>query len=177
MQKLFSEIVGMHVLEEFGGGQPIALVRDIIIDPENGKVVGFIVGKRKMIVPMDIEYIGANMLVHSRDSIVPFDDVMRVQTIMQEQESTILWRKVFEEKTNTYVGRVVDYVINTNLMSLLALHVAKTFFVFQYDEKIISAKSIVRIEKEGIYIKSATEKKKAAEKILEPKIESTPSLA
>ena len=40
MQKLYSELIGMSVLTEYSA-TPVALIKDIIIDPDSGKVLAF----------------------------------------------------------------------------------------------------------------------------------------
>lgn len=153
MQKLYSEIIGMPVFTEYSK-MPVTLVRDIIIDPENGKVLAFVVKNNHIIVPLDIERFLDGLYIAEKDRILPVDDVLRVHEV-KKQEIDIIGSRVLTEPDKIYLGKVVDYEIDTAHMILSAIHAAKTFFFFRFQEKVISARSIIKISKHSVLVKSA----------------------
>ncbi|MBI2638538.1 PRC-barrel domain-containing protein [Candidatus Peregrinibacteria bacterium] len=164
MQKLYSELIGLPVFDEYSSS-PLTLIRDIFIDPENGKVVAFAVKNNRIIVPLDVERLGRGLFIKDQSHIVPTEDVLRAKEVA-ERKIKILGSRVITQNTKIYLGRVVDYEIETRGMMLVSIHVAKTFLFFRFQEKIISYKSIIRIHKESIIVKdariAAREKEKAA---------------
>lgn len=164
MQKLFSELIAMPVIDEYSS-HPIALVRDIIIDPETGIVIAFEVGKNRIITPMDIARIGSALFIRDAEHIVDVDEVLRVKTV-KDKGIFILGSRVVAEKTHEYMGKAVDFSIDTKSMSLAQIFAAKTFFFFRFNERIFARRDIVRIKKGEIIMKNkreapAPEKEKA----------------
>ncbi|PIQ78576.1 hypothetical protein COV82_00210 [Candidatus Peregrinibacteria bacterium CG11_big_fil_rev_8_21_14_0_20_46_8] len=152
MQLLFSELIGMPVIEPHNR-RPVATVRDVIIDPEKkGKVVGFILGKNRALAAMDVERLGNALYIGDADNIVPPEDLLRLQAIQQMQVH-LIGARVIGETTGIYLGRVIDYSIDTKQMQLSSISVAKLFLFLKFQEKIISAHKIVEIRKETIIVK------------------------
>lgn len=167
MQKLYSQLVRMGVCEE-GIRNPIAYVSDIIIDPENGKVLAFLLQNLHIVVPMDIEHVGSSITILERERIVPMSEVLRVQEVYN-MGIPLLASRVIAEHDATFIGRVFDYEIDTTHMVLKSIHVAKTFLLFHVQERIILSKHIVKISKNLIVVKDmpiAEEKAKAASRVL-----------
>lgn len=152
MQKLYSEFIGMPVFSEYSSS-PLALVRDVIIDPENGKLLALLVKNNYIIVPMDIERTTASAIfIADKDRILPVDDVLRVKAVLT-RHIAILNAKVITEKTHEYMGRIVDFEIDTTHMALTNIHVAKQILFLRFNERIIDYKHIVRIEKHSVIVK------------------------
>lgn len=162
MQKLYSEIIGMPVCTEYSK-RPVALVQDVIVDPENGKILAFRVKNDHMVVPLDVERFSNELYIAEKDRILPIDEVLRVFEVAKH-EIHILGSRVSTDLDKLYLGRVVDYEIDTKHMNMSAIHVAKTFFFFRFQEKIISARSIIKINKNSILVKSAHVLSKASDK-------------
>lgn len=155
MQKLYSELIGMSVLTEYSNSL-IALVKDIIIDPENGRVLAFVVKQNRIISPMDIETININLVIHDSDRIVSMNEILRVETVAK-MDIPIIGAKVISERGKKYIGRVVDYSIDTRHMALSSIYCAKSFFFFRVDERIIPYKNIIKITKNVVTIKDSAE--------------------
>lgn len=166
MHKLYSELIGLSVFDEYSSA-PLALIRDILIDPENSKVIAFIVKNNRIIVPLDVERFGRGLFIKDQNHIVPTDDVLRVAEVV-ERKTKILGTRVITQNTKIYLGRVVDYEIETRGMMLASIHVAKTFLFFRFQEKIISHRSIVKINQESIIVKDTRIPSKEKEKIVAP---------
>jgi len=162
MQKLYSQLIGLPIFDEYSP-VPITLVRDLLIDPENGKLLAFIVKNQRIIVPLDVIRLGSGLFIKDREHIVVMDDVLRVAQVAQ-QKTKIMGARVITQHQKTYLGRVVDYEIDSHSLTLSTLHVAKTYLFFRFQEKIIPFHAIVRINKETIIVKDARATLPLAEK-------------
>lgn len=153
MQKLYSEIIGVPVFDEYSSS-PLALVQDIIIDPENGKVLAFLVSKKRIVVPLDIQRFNSNLLVADKDVLLPVNDVLRVAEVVK-RSTRIIGARVLTERSKTFLGRVVDYEIDTTHMVLTKIHTARVFFFFRFQERIISYRNIVKIGEHAIIVQES----------------------
>lgn len=157
MQKLYSQLIGLPVFDEASASNsPVALLRDVLIDPENGKVLAFIIKNQRIIVPLDVERLNSGLFIAHQERIVPLDDVLRVHQISQ-MKIGIIGARVITEREKTFLGRVVDYEIDTTHMVLTHIHIAKLFLFFRFQERIISYRHIVRIDKHTVVVKDTKE--------------------
>lgn len=156
MQKLYSQLVGLPVFDEHSGS-PVTLVRDVIIDPENGKVLAFMVKNQHIIVPLDVEKLNNGLFIHDRDRILHINEVLRVQEVHSKRHAPIIGAKAITERGKIYLGRVVDYEIDALHMVLTRIHTAKVFFFFRFQERIISYRHIVKIGKDTVIVKDSHE--------------------
>lgn len=163
MQRFYSELIGLPIYSS-SSNSPITLIKDLIIDPETGKLLAFYVRNNRIVVPMDVENLGSALVVEDRDRILPIDDVLRVKEVAK-MNMRIIGSKVFSQMNKIFLGRVVDYEIDTTHMVLTKIHVAKIFIFFHLNERIFSQKQIVKIEKKKIIVRDNKEilvKEKAA---------------
>ena len=155
MQKLYTQLIGMPVFDECTN-MPYGLVRDVIIDPENGRVVALLLPGRRVVAAREIERISTAVFIRDKESIVSVEEVLRVHEIYK-RHIKILWARVLTQKEKLYLGRVVDYEIDTTTMSLSKLDVAKVFFFFRFQERLIPARNIVKVERSRIIVKEILE--------------------
>lgn len=148
-------MIGFPVFDEFSNSQ-IALIQDIIIDPETGKVLAFLIKNNRIIAPLDVQRINSALSIENSDRILPLDDILRVYEVYK-MKVDIIGAKVITERKKLYLGRVFDFAIDTTHMTLTNIYVAKIFFLFRFEEKIISYKNIVRINKNTIIVKDLKE--------------------
>jgi len=160
MRRLFSELIGIQVVDSHTTHQ-CGVVRDLIIDPEKGTVLAFIVGKNKIVAPMDVERIGNALFINSSDHITSIEDILRVDEV-HKRNIQILGAQVRGIETGMYLGRVFNYSIDTTHMRLTAIYVAKLFLFFKYEEKNIAAKNIVEIKANEIRVKELLKTKEEA---------------
>lgn len=157
MQKLYSQLIGLPVFDEASASNsPLALIQNIIVDPESGKVLAFLIKNHHIIVPVDVERLGSGLFIVDRDRIVPLDDVMRVHEVFK-MHIGIIGARVITEREKRFLGRVVDYEIDTTHMVLTHIHVAKLFLFFRFQERIISYRHIIRIDKHTVVVKDLKE--------------------
>lgn len=158
MEKYYTGIVGAAVKidDEI---IPIAFVRDLVIDPENGKVVGFLLspGRNHVISPVDVVAWGDSLKVHNHDVIVESGDILRVQEILGRR-APVFGAKVVTEKGKN-LGRVVDMAIDTSDFSLTKIYVAKLFLgILKLSTRLISARNIIEIKGNKVIVKDDEEK-------------------
>ena len=165
MERLLSNIVGIPVYED-DGHRPLTTVRDVIIDPESGVFLGVItnIGKNEIIAERDMLSLGEVIKIHGRDSIIPAEDVFRIDEVLKSGKR-IFGNKVVTENGEN-LGKVFDLAIDKNTMALSKIFTAKGLLgLFRYDTRIISAKNIVEVLPHKIVIKGGTnlimEKKEA----------------
>lgn len=159
VERLYSKIVGTPVYED-GGERPMTTVRDVVIDPENGKLVAFVVNisKNLVITPIDVLSWTEVIRVHNNDAIVVADEVLRIEQVMAKHVS-IFHNKVYT-KSDEYLGKVNDFSVDSNVMMLQKLYLSKGFLgLIRYQSRIVSAKNILEILPDRIVIKDETQVK------------------
>jgi len=152
MDRYFTQTVGTPVLTS--NGFPVARISEIVIEPETGKVVGFLIGSKgqNVIAPSDIVLWNDNIFIHDPEDILETGEILKVTKVLS-QNIPILRSKVYTKK-GLYLGKVYDIGINPKLFVLTKLAVAKNILgFFPYDEKIIAHKNILEIKKDRIVVK------------------------
>lgn len=155
MQKAFSQIIGLPVVDEMTQTK-VAMVSDIIIDPETGKVLAFAVGENNIIVSMDVGRLNSALYISDKEHIISIEDVLRVKNV-HEMRIGIFGEKVVTRKGKILLGTVTDYEIDTTQMALKNIFVAKTFLLFHFAERIISVKDIVKMDRKIITVRDDKE--------------------
>jgi len=153
MERLFSNIIGTPVVDD-DFKHPITVVRDVIIDPERGKLIALVVdvGRNLVIAPIDILAWGDTIRIPAHDAIVEGSDILRVAEV-QKKNIGIFHSKV-ETKKKEYIGKVVDFSIDSHDLSLKKLYTAKDILgLVRYDSRIIPAKIIEQILPKKIIVK------------------------
>lgn len=153
MERYYSQIIGLMILTS--NGETVSLIREIVIDPNTGKVEGFLVGLKgdKVLLSNDILSFTSSVQIHDEDEIINSHEVIKIKKIL-EQNTPILKNKV-EAENGLYLGKVVDFTINTKMFVLTKIVVAKLLFgIFPYSEKIIVHNDILEIKKDKIIVKN-----------------------
>ena len=157
MELLYTQILGIPVVGE--GPRPLTSVHDVVIDPNNGSVLAFIVNlsKNLMIAPIDVEKLESNVLVVTDDFvIIEADEVVRVREV-QKKGIKVFHNRVFSED-GTLIGKVYDFGIDTASSALKKLYVAKDFLgLIRWEKRILDWKEIVEIRADRIVVKNDLE--------------------
>lgn len=135
-------------------GEMVTRVRDVLLNTDTGKVMGFFVmgGATKVITPTDILEWDDALVIHDQDDIVETEEVINVQKAI-EKNMKIMKKNVYV-KSGEYIGKVLDFGINDQFYELTAIIVAKSFLgLVLWDRKIISAKDIIEVKKDRIIVK------------------------
>ncbi|MBT4917097.1 hypothetical protein HN709_02255 [Candidatus Peregrinibacteria bacterium] len=163
MQKLFSNILGAPVYED-DSLRAFNTVKDIIIDPERGDMLGIVVEIRRnmIIAPIDIVSWGDSVRVDHRDVVTEGNEILRVEEVLK-REIHIPHSKVVSEDGDS-LGVVFDYSIDSNSWKLNKIFVHKVFLgLIRFETRIIPAKEIVEISKGKIVVKNNLNTIKATE--------------
>jgi len=159
MEKLYSKIVGTPVFED-DLPQPLTSVKDVVMDPERGKVVALVVNvnKKEVLAPYDIIKWNDVIRIMSRENITPSEDIIRVNEVMKSGIEIMANSVVTEDGER--LGKVFDYTVNPNTFDLRKIYCAKSLLgMFRYDSRIIPVKKIVEVLEDRIVVKNDTKVK------------------
>ncbi len=154
MEKYYKQILGTPIQQD-DIPRPISSVKDLILDPESGKLVAIVVdiNNDQVISASDILKWGAMVKVPISDVIVDAEEILRIEEI-RRNELKIIRNKVFTEKGD-FLGKVVDYSIETSSLILNKIYVQKTFLgLISFKSRLIPANKIVEIRKNKIIVKN-----------------------
>ncbi len=150
METLLSTTVGLPIIDEHSS-HVVSRVSDVLIDTETGKVVAFLIGTRRMVVPMDVTAWERDHLAISNEMhILDHGDVIRVNEVLKKQ-IPVAGNKVFTE-SGIYIGRVTDIVFDPRLFEMKKIFVSKTFLIFHYDHRLVTTKQIVEIRQDAVIV-------------------------
>lgn len=133
-------------------GATLSRIKGLIIDPETGKILAFLLPQDHIVVPLDVSHLSHGLYIAGKDHILSMNDVVRVARVAQ-QHIKLINARVVTEKHAQDLGSLLDYEIDTTHMALSKLHVAKSLLFFHYQQRIIGWPSIVRITSTEIVVK------------------------
>ena len=161
-----SRLVNYPVLSLHVGG-PIAWVNSIIVDPEKLKIIAFNVGgpavkndpeAGNILEVSDVrEFADSGMIVDSIEDFVSHGDVIKLDKVM-ELNFELNGLKV-ETKHGTKLGKIIDYIVDTETFTVHQLVVKRPVIKALVDpELIIPRKEIVEVNDYKIIVKDEEEK-------------------
>ena len=157
-------VLSLHV------GAPIAHTTSQVIDPNNLKLIAFHLSGREVggengtiLETRDVrEFSHLGMIIDSSDDFVNPGDVIKLDKILKLNFS-LIGLKV-ETKKKSHLGKVIDYVIDTDTFEVRQIIVKRPLIKSLNDsELVISRKEIVEVNDYKIIVKDEEEtiKKKA----------------
>lgn len=152
-------VLSLHV------GQPIAETVEPIIDPNDLKIVGFVV--RGGVIGGEIgnilraesvrEYSNIGMIVDSEDVFVSRVDVVKIDEIMSLEFKLIGLKCV--TKKGTKLGKIIGYTIEPTTFEIMQIVIQRpTFKAFIDPELIISRNEIVEVDDYKVTVKDEEDK-------------------
>lgn len=169
----YSQIIGTPVLSVHVGTQ-IAVVTACIIDPDNLKIIAFIVAGPSVDADtgdvLDVksirEYSNLGFVVDSVDALSKRDDIIKVKKII-ELDFVLVGLKV-ETKKGSKLGKITDLIITSNDFIVKQLIVKRPALKSFLDPELtIHRNQIVEVNDYKVIVKDETTKDK----------ESTPAMA
>lgn len=163
MNKYFSEIIGTPVLGH-ADGNPLALISDIIIHPDTGKIEAFWV--KPLTLPISNAVIKSDSILEWKKNVYIKDDreIAEVSDIIRISE--IITRNTFfvgnnvQNESGEPLGYVYDLDFDTTKLYLNNIYTNKSFlFFFKYEQRVFSFDSILKVIPEYILVKDVQEKK------------------
>lgn len=164
MERYYSQAIKTGIVST--GGEIVARTLEVVVDPETGKIAGFLLAPKgkKVISPSDVIFWDQHIIIHDAHDILDTGEILKVKEILSKN-IPIIKNKVYTQN-KLFLGNVLDFVINPKLFTLTKIIVAKNFLkFFLYDEKIISYQNIIEIKKDGIIVKDPTATVKIKEKL------------
>lgn len=156
----YSNIVGTLVFED-DSPRPVAMVRDLVMDPDRGATIAFMLNQNKQLVvsPMDVISLKQVMKINNADNVVEASEILRVSEVLKSNRP-IYGAKVFT-KSGECLGKVFDFSIDAKTYNLNKIFVAKDILgLFRYNSLIIPAKSIIEVKSYKIIVKDSKEAEK-----------------
>ena len=142
----------------------LTTVKDVLLDPDSGKVVAFVVNesKNEIIVPMDVIKWDIALIIHGHGDIVDGDEVVRVERIQRNGRYYIEAR--VETESGEKLGKVYDLAIDTKEEKVHNLWVAKGILgLVRYNTRIISVAKIIEVQEGKIIVEDSVIKVKTEE--------------
>lgn len=162
----YQKIIGTHIIHQTEGAV-LAVVSDIIIHPDTGKVEAFWV--KSVSVPIanaivrvdDILEWKKNIYVRDERAIVDPADIIKISDTLSR--NTFFIGNRVKNKAGEYLGRVYDLSFDDKNFSIKQIFTQKTFLLFAFESRIFSYKSIIEVLPEYITVKDIEAKKEKAE--------------
>jgi uncharacterized protein YrrD len=143
----------------------VARVQDIVIDPENGKILGFVIkknlfAKQQIISSLDILGIFQNaVIINSDEVIIDFEEMIRFDKIRKDRLN--IFRKWVKTRSGKMLGRIDDIILETNPLEI------KKYFIngsacklcimnlFRHrDDRLITHNDIYKITPDAVIVKN-----------------------
>ncbi len=157
--------IGKRVVE-MAGLAKIAVIKNIIVDPDNGNVLALSLGKKntfgkeQVVSLKDItEFYSDGVLVRDHDSIVDADEIIKVKNVLDKK--TNLFGSKVSTQNGDYLGFLEDFIFDTDMMFLATITTRKKF---SSEKRIINADRIMTILPGRIIIRDIIEKARIKEK-------------
>ena len=159
MQLIRCPILSLHV------GQPIAETLEPIIDPNDLKVVGYVVGGG--VVGGEVgnilrtesirEYSDLGIIVDSEDVFVSRIDVMKIDEVMSYEFRLVGLKCV--TKKGTKLGKVIGYTVDLTTFDIMQVTIQRPVLkAFLDPELIIPRKEIVEVDDYKITVEDEEDK-------------------
>ncbi len=148
---LISQLIGQPVVVG-DDAESIGIVRHPIIDPANGKLVGYFFGqgflfmRQAIVAATDIVgYDAGRLAVQNAEVARKIDDEPKIKAILAKK-LPVLSAKVVTESGLT-LGRANDLLLDTELDMIVRYYVHGLL-----SDRIIAAEHVIRIDKKGIIV-------------------------
>jgi len=148
-------------------GYPIGTTTNPIINPHNLTILGFFCVSQDVPPPALImtqsirEISGQRLITDSEDEIIHVDDMVRDREIANLNYQLVGKKVVTESKRK--LGKIEDYVINSNDFVIYKIHVARTGMgALAGGKLIIDRNQIVATDDKEIVVKDGFERAPAA---------------
>jgi uncharacterized protein YrrD len=150
MEKYYSQTIGTAVIDE--NNNYLGKINDVVINADNGKIVGFFTASKKVISPIDIIEWEDNIIIGGNNDIMEIDEMQHFKETLRK--NVPIYRNKVYTKDGTYLGKVLDYGIHSKFYSLTCIIVAKSVLnIIHWDKKLISSRDIIKIKKKRITVK------------------------
>ena len=168
-----SRLIDFPLLSLHVGG-PVARIEELVVNPDNLKIIAFRIWGPvikndpelgDILDARDVrEFSHIGMVIDSAEDFIDQKDVIKIDKVMQLNFSLISLS--VETKKGTKLGKIIDFVVDTDDFSVRQLIVKRPFYKALSDpELVIPRKEIIEINDYKVIVKDEEEKiKKLATK-------------
>jgi len=162
------KLIGLPVAAEDSLSR-IGAISQIVIEPENGQVLGFLVATGLFAPPktlsiMDIKFWDQNGLVTEyEENLVPIEEIIRIKNIVQEKIN--LLEMSGETESGKSLGNIEDLLIDTENTCVVKYYLRDLLGkarIFTADKVIKIDKKIIFADDEGEKVSEALETQTAS---------------
>ncbi len=130
----------------------IGEIRQIVIDPENGRLLGFVVSKNELFHPkkvlsvIDIKDWDPNgVVVDSIDNLIDSTEILRINELLAKRINFLNMKA--ETQSGKSLGEVEDILIDTGAQVVVKYYLRDVLG----SSRIFPSEKVVKIEKKTIY--------------------------
>jgi uncharacterized protein YrrD len=160
------KIIGMNVLEGVSGTK-VDVIKNIIVDPESGKILAFLVSKNffwqanRVVSFRDVVEIFADgVLIKNLDSVVDAREIFKLKDILRKR--IFLIGSLVMTQNGKKIGLLEDFLFDTMFQNILTLTVKK---IFSAEKRIISSERILSILPRKVIIRDTILKASVQKKL------------
>jgi uncharacterized protein YrrD len=153
MERLFKQSVGSPIIAD-DIKAPVGILRDFVIDGERGKIVAFVLNKRRNLIVREEDISGYEFFprIKSEDCIIEAEEVVRVHEV-QKKGLFFIGKQVFTEK-GKYIGICEDFSFDDLEFRIKKIFVSRKFLrIFAIEDRIFQVDDIVEVKKNKIIVK------------------------
>lgn len=156
MKKNYKQIRGTPVVQ-FDSGDLLAIIEDIIINPDDGKIEAFWVKpaylpvNHAVLLSQSIIKWGQKIYIKNEDEISPAEDLIKISEILS-REILFVGNQVKNEAKED-LGWIYDLVFDNQKWYLKSIYTAKYFLGIKYHKRIFSYDSIIEAFPDYILVK------------------------
>jgi len=175
--KEYTSIIGATILH-FDEGTLLAFVRDIVADPDTGKIEAFWV--KPLTVPINNAVIQSqdilewkkNIYIRNDSVISEPADIIRISDILAKK-TYVIGNRV-QNEAGDYYGKVYNIDFKTDTFYIRQIYVQKSILgLINYDVRIFSFDNIIQITPSAVIVDDKTAQK---EKSVKPILAEDPSV-
>jgi uncharacterized protein YrrD len=129
----------------------VGIIKQIIVDPENGQLLGFLVsqglfGGVKALSIIDVQYWDtAGLITKTEENLVDPNEIIRIKNVLDR--NIILFDMPAETEDGISLGIIEDFLIETETGSVLKYYLKDILG----KSRIISADKVIKIEQKIIF--------------------------
>ena len=167
MIKTYRQIIGTPIVRQEDGAI-LALIQDIIIHPDTGKIEAFWVKALALPMPNAILQTESilewkkNIYIKDEREIADPSDIIKISETLSR--NTLFIGNLARNEAGEIFGGVYDLDFDVNKLFLKNLYVQKSFLGFKYNQRMFHYDNIIKVLPEYILVKDIEEKKVKVEK-------------
>lgn len=160
MERFLSDLVGAPVVAEKEKAI-VGFLRTIIIDPLTGAMAGISLDKKflRVIPTIDVRMLANPTFISTVDAVCEPDEIIKIASILRT--GAIVFNNKVYTKSGIYLGRVYDFAVHSDFLTLTKIAVIKSFlWFFKYDPILLPYTKIIEITPEKIVVEDMSAPKK-----------------